>query len=131
MNSITKYIISALIGICVGFVGGFQGIAGGFYITMFLLALGLVNTHRQAIGTTLLAIVFPISIGAVYQYYKSGDVDIVLGLIIAGFYMISATYGAKFNKNISEKWVILSLALSLFLTSFYFFTSFYRAHTKK
>lgn len=131
MNSIAKYIISALIGICVGFVGGFQGIAGGFYITMFLLALGLVNTHRQAIGTTLLAIVFPISIGAVYQYYKSGDVDIVLGLIIAVFYTIAATYGARFNENISEKWVILSLALSLFLTSFYFFTSFYRAHTKK
>ena len=130
MSFITKYIMSALIGTGVGFTGGFQGTAGGFYITMLLLALGIVDTQRQAIGTTLLAIVFPLSIGAVYEYYKSGDIDIVVGLIIAGFYIIAATYGARFNKVVPEKWVVLSLATALFLNSFYFFNRFYRLHTK-
>ena len=53
MNPVTKYIIAALIGSSVGFIGGLQGIAGGFYISMLLLATGLVETQRMAAGTTL------------------------------------------------------------------------------
>jgi uncharacterized membrane protein YfcA len=131
MNSIVKYIISALIGSFVGFIGGFQGIAGGFYILMLLLATGLVDTERQAAGTTLLAIIFPISAGAVYEYYKSGDVDFTIGLIITFFYAIFSTYGARYSKTIPEKWINLSLGIIMFLTSFYFIHRFYKIQNKK
>jgi len=131
MNSIVKYIISALIGTLVGFIGGFQGIAGGFYIIMLLLATGLVETERQAAGTTLLAIIFPISAGALYEYYKSGDVDFTIGLIITFFYIIFATYGAIYNELVPEKWNVLSLGVLMFLTSFYFIHRFYKIQNKK
>jgi len=131
MNSIVKYIISALIGTLVGFIGGFQGIAGGFYIIILLLATGLVETERQAAGTTLLAIIFPISAGALYEYYKTDDVEFTIGLIITFFYIIFATYGARYNDLFPEKWVILSLGVLMFLTSFYFIHRFYKIHNKK
>ena len=131
MNSIIKYIISALIGSLVGFIGGFQGIAGGFYILMLLLGTGLVDSERKAAGTTLLAIIFPISAGAVYEYYKSGDVDFTIGLIITSFYAIFSTYGARYNKTVPEKWISLSLGTIMFLTSFYFIHRFYKIHNKK
>ena len=126
MNPITKYIIAALIGSSVGFIGGLQGIAGGFYISMILLATGLVETPRMAAGTTLLAILFPLSIGAVYEYYKTGDIDTIPALIITFFYIIFATIGARYNSVIDEKWIVLSLGSLLMLTSFYFFNKYYK-----
>ena len=46
MTTLIKYIIAIFIGITVGFIGGFQGIAGGFYITALALATGIVHNHR-------------------------------------------------------------------------------------
>jgi len=109
-----------LIGSVVGFMGGFQGIAGGFYISALLLATGLASSQRTAAGTTLLAIIFPLSIGAVYEYYVSGDINIQHGLLIAFTYMVFAYFGAKANKFVEQKYVTLSLAVVLFLTGIYF-----------
>ena len=93
MNAITKTLIAIFIGSLVGFIGGFQGIAGGFYISMLLLATGMHDTQRMVAGTTLLALVFPISIGAVYEYWKSGDIDVPSALTITLFYMIFSWLG--------------------------------------
>ena len=112
----------------VGFLGGLQGIAGGFYISMFALLTGIAKTQRKAAGLTLAAIVFPLSIGALYEYWKSGDVEIIPALIIAFFYMIFATIGAKLNNYFNEKTIELSLSILLFLTSIYFF---YRSYSKQ
>jgi uncharacterized membrane protein YfcA len=115
-----KYILSAVIGILVGFIGGLQGIAGGFYISLLLLLFDITKSQRKTAGTTLLAVVFPLSIGALYEYWKTNDIDIVVGLIITFFYMIFAWVGAKYNKKIQEKYIYLSLSILLFLTSIYF-----------
>jgi len=124
MNAITKTLVTILIGSLVGFLGGFQGIAGGFYISMLLLAFGIAKTERTAAGTTLLAILWPISIGAVYEYWKSGDIDFTAAIIIAVCYTIFAWFGAKANEKVSEKYVVLSLAVLLLFTSFYFFNKY-------
>jgi uncharacterized membrane protein YfcA len=128
MNIIIKYLIAGFIGSGVGFLGGLQGIAGGFYISMFALLTGIAKTQRKAAGLTLAAIVFPLSIGALYEYWKSGDVEIIPALIIAFFYMIFATIGAKLNNYFNEKTIELSLSILLFLTSIYFF---YRSYSKQ
>ncbi len=121
MNVVVKYVTAIIIGCIVGFIGGFQGIAGGFYISMLLLFTGIAKTQRMAAGTTLLAVVFPLSIGAVYEYWKTGDVDIYAGLVITFFYMIFSWVGAKANLLVDEQYPLLSLAVLLMLTSFYFF----------
>jgi len=131
MNIINKSLISVFIGSLVGFIGGFQGIAGGFYISMLLLAFGIAKTERSAAGTTLLAILWPISIGAVYEYWKSDDVDVTVALIIAGCYTIFSWVGAKANEKVSEKYVVLSLAVLMLFTSFYFFRKYHRIATGK
>lgn len=130
MTTLIKYIIAIFIGITVGFIGGFQGIAGGFYITALALATGIVHNHRSAAGTTLLSILFPISAGAVYEYYQTGDIDIPVAIIIAVFYTIFATYGARFNAKFSEQSVLYSLSILLGFTSIYFGYSAYTYHKK-
>ena len=131
MNSLIKYLTAIAIGCIVGFIGGFQGIAGGFYISMLLIFSGIVDSQKKAAGTTLLAILFPISAGAVYEYWKSDNIDIPVALIITFFYIIFSWLGAKINHNFSESFVILSLAILLMLTSFYFFYKYYGLLTKK
>jgi uncharacterized membrane protein YfcA len=131
MNDLVKYSFAVAIGSIVGFLGGFQGIAGGFYITMLLLFTGVAKTHRMAAGTTLLAVLFPISLGAVYEYWESGDVDTYTALIITLFYTIFAWVGAKVNLQIDEKYSVLSLAVLLFLTSGYFFREYFGLIRKK
>jgi hypothetical protein len=115
-----SFLIAAIIGSMVGFLGGFQGIAGGFYIIMLLLATNLVKTQSTAAGTTLFAILFPISIGAVWEYYKSGDVNIPIALTITVFYTIFATLGSKANKQFDEHIPLFSLAVTMCLSSIYF-----------
>jgi len=128
MNEFTRHIIAIMIGCIVGFIGGFQGTAGGFYIAVLLLFTGVAKTHRIAAGTTLLSVVFPISLGAVYEYWKAGDVDVNIALTIALFYTMFAWFGAMINIDIDEKYSILSLAISLAFTAVYFFYMF--AHHK-
>ena len=123
--NIKNYILSALIGIVVGFIGGIQGIAGGFYISLLLLMFNITKTQRETAGTTLLAIVFPLSIGAITEYWKTNDINIVVSLIVTFFYIIFAWLGAKLNKNISEKNIYLSLSILLFLTSIFYFFKYY------
>jgi uncharacterized membrane protein YfcA len=120
MQTIIKYLITSIIGTIVGFLGGFQGIAGGFYITMLLLMTGVQPNQRKAAGTTLLAVLFPLSLGAVYEYWKTGDIDIPIALIIIIFYMIFAFVGAKVNQKVPEYIPLLSLSILMIITSLYF-----------
>lgn len=120
MQTIIKYLIASIIGTIVGFLGGFQGIAGGFYITMLLLMTGVQPNQRKAAGTTLLAVLFPLSLGAVYEYWKTGDIDIPIALIIIIFYMIFAFVGAKVNQKVPEYIPLLSLSILMVITSLYF-----------
>jgi uncharacterized membrane protein YfcA len=131
MNVVVKYVTAIIIGCIVGFIGGFQGIAGGFYISMLLLFTGIAKTQRMAAGTTLLAVLFPLSIGAVYEYWKTGDVDLYAGLVITFFYMIFSWVGAKANLLVDEQYPLLSLAVLLMLTSFYFFHRYFDLIKKK
>lgn len=131
MIDLVKYLLSIAIGSIVGFIGGFQGIAGGFYINMLLLITGIAKDHRMAAGTTLLAILFPISAGAVYEYWKSGEIDIYAALIIALFYTIFSWLGSKVNLQVDKTYSVLSLAILLVVTSGYFFKQYYDLIRKK
>ena len=82
---------------------------------------GVLPTQRLAAGTTLIAILPPISLGAAYTYWKSGDVDLKVAMTVAITYSILAYYGAQYNKQVTEKRVILSLSILMFMTSLYFF----------
>jgi len=71
-------ILLLLIGFCVGVLGGFFGVGGGWIVTP---ALNIFGFHMAfAIGTDL-ANIFGQSIGAVKKHQKMGNIDWKLGLI--------------------------------------------------
>ena len=71
-------VLLILIGFCVGILGGFFGVGGGWMITP---ALNIFGFHMAfAIGTPL-ANIFGQSIGAVRKHHRMGNIDWKLGLI--------------------------------------------------
>ena len=71
-------VLLLLIGFCVGVMGGFFGVGGGWMITP---ALNIFGFHMAfAIGTPL-ASIFGQSLGAVKKHQRMGNVDWKLGLI--------------------------------------------------
>ena len=71
-------VLLVLIGFCVGVLGGFFGVGGGWMITP---ALNIFGFHMAfAIGTPL-ANIFGQSIGAVRKHNRMGNIDWKLGLI--------------------------------------------------
>ncbi len=73
-----NFLLLILIGFCVGVLGGFFGVGGGWIVTP---ALNIFGFHMAyAIGTDL-ANIFGQSIGAVKKHQKMGNIDWKLGTI--------------------------------------------------
>ncbi len=73
-----NFLLLILIGFCVGVLGGFFGVGGGWIVTP---ALNIFGFHMAyAIGTDL-ANIFGQSIGAVKKHQKMGTIDWKLGYI--------------------------------------------------
>ncbi len=73
-----NFLLLVLIGFCVGVLGGFFGVGGGWIVTP---ALNIFGFHMAyAIGTDL-ANIFGQSIGAVKKHQKMGTIDWKLGYI--------------------------------------------------
>ncbi len=71
-------VLLIIIGFCVGVLGGFFGVGGGWIVTP---ALNIFGFHMAfAIGTDL-SNIFGQSIGAVKKHQKMGNIDWKLGLI--------------------------------------------------
>ena len=100
MNNITKYILTAILGIVSGVFGGGLGLGVSTLAVPGFLLLGLVPNSKSSIGTTLVA--SPANWPAVYKYYKEGYANLTLGLIYVVFYISFSYFGAKFTSEISE-----------------------------
>lgn len=120
-----KYIAGFILAAIVGVIGGLQGNAGSVYILTGLLALNLVENQKMAAGTTLLYTSIPLTMGAAYEYYKKGNVDVKLAgvLIVSGF--MFSILGAKLNYLISKKNTLYSTAIMMFCSSLFFFRRAY------
>ena len=95
------YIIASLIGICTGIMSGFLGI-GGAILMIPSLVIFLKFSQHMSQGTALAAMIPPIGILAAFEYYKSGNVDIRIALLISAGFIIGAYAGAKFVAQIDD-----------------------------
>jgi uncharacterized membrane protein YfcA len=85
-------VLLLLIGFCVGVMGGFFGVGGGWMITP---ALNIFGFHMAfAIGTPL-ASIFGQSLGAVKKHQRMGNVDWKLGLISIFTSVIGLEIGSR------------------------------------
>ena len=120
-----KLVLTALLGAIVGLIGGLQGNAGSVYILTGLLLLDIVSDQQEAAGTTLLYTSVPLTIGAAYQYYKKGKIDLEVAeiLIISSF--IFSLLGARLNFLIPQKYTLYSVSIMMFLSSLFFLRKAY------
>ena len=110
------------IGSLAGLIGGALGTSGSSIIIPGLLATGIAKNYNTAAGTTLFAILWPLSIGAVYVYWKAGNVQVVTSLLLVISYLIASTISAKITlKYLTEKQLLLGYTIYLLFVSGYIF----------
>tara|TARA_B100000424_G_scaffold245823_1_gene217050 strand:- start:1035 stop:1403 length:369 start_codon:yes stop_codon:yes gene_type:complete len=105
-----EILILTLIGIIVGFVGGLLGGGADVLIVPLLLFFGITTNIKTAIGTSLAALLPPIGIFAVYQFYKNNSItkhNIYQSFYIALCFTIASYYSSKIaigeSKNMLKK----------------------------
>ncbi len=89
------------VGLLAGFLSGVLGIGGGVVMVPLLLVVGF--TQHQAQGTSLAAMLPPVTLLAVLQYSKEGHVDWKLALVISATFIIGGLFGSKLAVAIDEK----------------------------
>ncbi len=82
-----------VIGLLAGVLSGMFGIGGGIVIVPALLYFAQMPI-RQAVGTSLGALLLPVGILGVWSYYKVGDIDIRASLLIAFGLAVGVYFGA-------------------------------------
>ena len=121
-----NYIITAILGIISGIIGGSVGTSGSNVIIPGLIMFKISPNYQTAVGTTLLTILPPLSIGAVYSYWKKKQIQLDISVILMITYAIAAFLGAYIALHyVSGKTLSLCYAIYLLMISVYFFYRYF------
>ncbi len=121
-------IYSILIGTLSGILGGAFGLGGSFVMLPGLILLNVSKNFNTAVGTILFSLLPPVSLLAVIEYYKRGQVDVTIGTILFITYFIAAYFGSKINAMYDQKTLEYACATVFLLITIYFY---YHAYTLK
>jgi len=113
------------LGVIAGLFGGALGQSGAEVMLPGLLILNIVPDFKTAAGTVLLAIIPPISLLAVLEYYKRGQVKVWISVILFVTYFFMAFVGAYITKNLSNKVLEYVTGIYFLLISLFFFWNAY------
>lgn len=94
-------LISLLLGFATGILSGLVGIGGGIIIIPALI-YGFHMSQRRAQGTSLGALLAPIGILAFLEYYKAGNVDLKMALLIALGFIFGGYFGGVWAQQIPQ-----------------------------
>ncbi len=104
--NLTSIILLLIIGILAGTISGLLGIGGGIIVVPALIyVFGMIQ--HQAQGTSLGLLSIPVALSGAINYYKSGNIDIKMVLILAVAF-IAGAYGSsllavKLSGNVLKK----------------------------
>jgi len=115
-----RYLLAFLLAAVVGLIGGLQGNAGSVYILTGLLLFDIISSQKIAAGTTLLYTSLPITIGAAYEYYKRGDLDLKIAAVLIPTGFLFSIFGAKLNYLIPKQYTLYSIGIMMFFSSIFF-----------
>ena len=107
-----QIVIAIVAGIFIGVVSGLVGIGGGALLTPILIYFYGMNQHK-AQGTSLAMLLAPSGFLAFWRYYRDGNADATLGILIALGVFIGGYFGADWAQKLSE--VVLRRAFAAFL----------------
>ena len=96
--------LALLVGVVVGAISGVVGIGGGILIIPALIWLfGMSQVRAQ--GTSLGALLGPIGLFAFIAYYRNGNADLRIAILLAIGFMAGAYFGAIGAQHIPDLWL--------------------------
>ena len=101
-----------LVGLVVGMISGVVGIGGGVMFVPALIWLFGMDQHK-AQGTSLGALLAPVGIFAFWEYYRKGNADLRVGLLLAAGFLVGGYFGALGAQHVSEVWLRRIFAVML------------------
>jgi len=101
-----------LVGLAVGVVSGIVGIGGGILFVPALIFFAGMSQHK-AQGTSLGALLAPVGIFAFWEYYRKGNADLKVALILAVGFLVGGYFGAAGAQHIPELWLRRIFAVTL------------------
>ncbi len=94
-------VLALLAGLVVGMLSGLIGVGGGILaVPLLVYAFGM--NQKMAQGTSLIMLLGPTGIFAIYEYYRAGNVNIKVGLLMAVGVLIGAYFGGHWAQTISN-----------------------------
>jgi uncharacterized membrane protein YfcA len=124
-------IYSILIGTLSGILGGAFGLGGSFVMLPGLILLKVSKNFNTAVGTILFSLLPPVSLLAVIEYYKRGQVDITVGNILFITYFIAAYFGSKINAMYDQQTLEYACAtVFLFITIYFYYHAYSLKNSK-
>ena len=120
MNLDPATLKTIMLGLGAGVLGGALGQSGAETMLPGLLIMGLVTDFKTAAGTVLLTILPPLSLLAIIEYYKRGQVKVVTSMTLMISYFFAAYFGAYFTKNISNSNLELISAVYFYIIGTFF-----------
>jgi uncharacterized membrane protein YfcA len=87
-------VVLVIIGLLAGILSGMFGIGGGVVIVPALMG-ALAFTIHQATGTSLAALLLPVGIFAVIEYYRKGYLSVSNAALISGGLFAGSWFGAR------------------------------------
>jgi uncharacterized membrane protein YfcA len=121
--SLLRVLLTLVVGVISGIIGGALGVNTSFMMLPALLLFNIIPDYKMAVGTILLAILPPISILAVVDYYQRKKIDVGIAVLLCVSYFFAAKYGALINKEYSSKFLKYCTAALLFSCGLYFLVS--------
>ncbi len=99
---ITQLIILIVIGVISGLLSGIFGIGGAIIVIPALVFILGLSQH-EAQGTSLAFMLPPVGILAAWNYWKDGNVNWKIALVLSITFVVGAYFGSQFSLNISDK----------------------------
>ncbi len=87
-------LVIILLGLGVGLLVGLFGIGGGIVVVPALVYLLRMDQHL-AQGTSLFILLPPLGLGALFHYWKRGDVDLSAGILSALGILVGGYLGSR------------------------------------
>ena len=122
-------LILLIIGLIAGILSGFVGVGGGVIMVPAMVYF-LHLTQHQAQGTSLLVLLFPVGILAVWNYYKAEQINWTFGILIGIGFVAGAYFGSKLSLKLSPGIVKLVFGLLMAYVSFRMISSGYQSLQK-
>lgn len=110
------------LGLFAGVLSGMFGIGGGAVMVPALTLL-LGFTQKMATGTSLAALLLPVGLLGVLEYYRNGQVNVQAALLLAAGLTLGVLFGARITLALPDLWVKRGFGIFLLVIGLRYLTS--------